>query len=531
MNMKLIFKIFVIGLFALGCQEEHKNVTSNTVKIGIVEKRPNVLIIYPDQLRRYSAGFWSDDKYKAYVQGEPDPVLTPNIDALASNGIVFTNAVSNFPLCSPARGMFLSGMYPEQNGIWNNCRNDRKESLRDDIPTLTDLFYQAEYNTAYFGKCHWLKNEPLFDENGTFMGTTESPGGHFMNRYDTYIPPGKSRHSIEYFYQSIKDVHFDPLVYSNDPKSIEGKKDGVLHQPKLFSVKNEAEKIISYLENKNEVRNTDKPFFMMWSINPPHNPWDDANTDMETLRKYYDKDNYPQDSMLVVRDNADLKTANYVRHYFANVTSVDNYIGKVLQVLKDIGEYDNTLVILSADHGEMMGSHARTGKNTFETESLGIPFIVHWPKSLKGDSVQDVLFSVTDVLPTVMGVTGLGDQVPTSIQGKDFSKLLLGTDTIAVEKPEGVLLMLGNSRGILTNRYTLCLKQNKKPWDKQKASEIEVAYLYDNQEDPYQFTKLKLSERPKIAENLLSLLGSKLKEANDPWYQLKLYPDLIVYPD
>lgn len=169
-----IDKLFLILLFVLiGCKD--KNVIGDVVKDG--EKQPHVLILYPDQLRRYSAGFWSEENYKNHVLGAPDPVVNPNMDKLAKDGVVFTQAVSNFPLCSPARGMLLSGMYPEQNGIWNNCRKDREESLRDDIPTITDLFFRVGYNTSYFGKCHWLKNEPLFTKNSTYVGTTEAPGG------------------------------------------------------------------------------------------------------------------------------------------------------------------------------------------------------------------------------------------------------------------------------------------------------------------------------------------------------------------
>ncbi|WP_281989564.1 sulfatase family protein [Aquimarina aggregata] len=520
-----IFLITGIMLFNLSCNSKEEN----KAEVSKTDKLPNVLIIYPDQLRRYSAGFWSEDKYSKQVIGKPDPVLTPNMDKLAKNGVVFTQAVSNFPLCSPARGMILTGMYPEQNGIWNNCRNDRDDSLKDDVPAITDVFYEAGYNTAYFGKCHWLKNEPLFDEKGTYKGITEKPGGHHMNRYDTYIPPGKSRHSIEYFYQSIRDIHYEPLVYSNDPNAIMGKKDGELHQPKIFSPKNESEKIISYLKNVNEVRNPEKPFFMMWSINPPHNPWNDENTDMEVLRKHYNNTIHPADSLLAVRDNVDLEVASYVRHYFANVTSVDYYVGEVLETLKKMGELENTIVVVSSDHGEMMGSHGRKGKNAFETESLGVPFIVHWPKSLKGGQINDVLFSVPDVMPTLLAVAGLEENIPAGVQGKNFSSLLKNSDSKTVQKPEGVLLMLGNSRGVLTDRYTLCLRENKKPWDAKKSESLETGYIYDSKEDPYQLNKISLSDKPEIAEKLLNILAKELKRTNDPWYQEKKYDSIIPY--
>ena len=82
------------------------------------EKRPNVMIIFPDQFRQYSLGFWSQSENHKFIQGNPDPVVTPALDKLASQSIVFSRAVSNFPLCSPYRGMLLSGMYPDKNGLW-----------------------------------------------------------------------------------------------------------------------------------------------------------------------------------------------------------------------------------------------------------------------------------------------------------------------------------------------------------------------------------------------------------------------------
>ncbi|UXX81295.1 sulfatase [Reichenbachiella carrageenanivorans] len=497
---------------------------------GEKKKKPNVLIIFPDQLRRYSAGFWSEEPYRDQVIGKPDPVVTPNIDKLAKNGVVFTQAVSNFPLCSPYRGMMLSGRYPEQNGIWNNCRQDRNESLRDDIPTITDLFYDAGYNTSYFGKCHWLKNDPLFDENGNYKGTTEAPGGHYANQYDTYIPNGPSRHSIEYFYQSVKDEHYNPMVYASDPAAVGGKSDGELYLPKTFSAKNEADLIVDYLKNQNKQRDNDKPFCMIWSLNPPHNPWTDESTDMEALHEHYDTDKFPKvDQSLVVRENADLEVANYARHYFANVTSVDTYIGQVLDQLSAMGELDNTIVIFSSDHGEMLGSHGKEGKNTVELEAMAIPFIVHYPDRLKGESITDLLISVPDVLPTTMGLAGLNKQIPKGIEGYDFSDYLENPAKSKVKKPEAVLVMLGNARGVLSDRYTLCLRENKKAWAKKQGTDLAESFMYDNVEDPYQLNKIPLDQKPTESKALLKILAEELKRTNDPWYQKKKYSEVIPY--
>jgi arylsulfatase A-like enzyme len=523
MDKRKIIAIIIILVFqSFSCNSFQNNKDQ--------EEKPNVLIIYPDQLRRYSANFWSESPYVDYCVGKPDPVLTPNIDKIAKNGVVFTNAISNFPLCSPARGMLLSGMYPEQNGIWNNCKKERNESLKDDIPAITDLFFNAGYNTAYFGKAHWLKNEPLFDENGNYVGSTQSPGGYYLNEYDTYIPPGKSRHNIEYFYQSVKDAHFNPLVFSNDPRTINGKKDGELHRPKTFTPKNESEKIIQYLRNDNAQRDSNKPFFVIWSINPPHNPWNEKNTDMEMFHKYYDETKIPEINSLVKRENADLEMADYARYYFANVTSVDKYIGLVLEELKKMGVLDNTIVILSSDHGEMLASHGKDGKNTFETESIAVPFIVHWPKGLKGGKIMDVLFSVPDVLPTTLALARLEQSIPENVQGINFSRKLFGSENDIFKEPEGALILLNKARGIQSKRFTLCLREKKSSRNIGKDVELQEIYLYDNQKDPYQLQKIPINELPEVANNLLNILGRELKRTNDPWYKKRKYDDVIVYP-
>lgn len=522
---KIIYICALIGLVNIACKSDKKE---TPLVVEAIEQKPNILIVFPDQLRRYSASFWSESPYKELAQGKGDPVITPNIDKLAKNGVVFTNAISNFPLCSPYRGMMLSGMYPEQNGIWNNCKKGRDHSLKDDIEIIPDLFYKAGYNTSYFGKCHWLKTEPLFDANGNYEGTTEAPGGNYVNTYDTYIPPGKKRHHIEYFYQALKDEHFNPRVYSNRPETIEGKKDGELHLPKMFSAKNEANQIITYLKNENGQRDSSKPFCMIWSMNPPHNPWDDENTDMESLKTYYDTDKFPEiDSKLVVRENADLEVAKYARHYYANVTSADKYIGLVLEELQKLNLLDNTIVLFSSDHGEMLGSHGNTGKNAFELESLAIPFIVHWPKGLKS-GVNDVLFGAPDVLPTALGLAGLSRFIPSSVEGENYASLIKNSNS-KDKKPEAILTMLGNSRGVLTNKYTLCLKENKKPWDTQNGKNVEAAYFYDNVKDPYQLHKINIDDAPEISEILLEHLAELLEKTNDPWFQERKYKEIIPY--
>ena len=470
---------------------------------------PNIMIIFPDQYRQYSLGFWSQPGNEKYLQGAPDPVSTPALDRLANQGIVFSRSVSNYPLCSPYRGMLLSGMYPDRNGLTTNARSDRDVKLRSDAVCITDVFARAGYNVSYFGKCHWQKTEPLFDEHGNYVGTTDPPGGNYVNRYDTYVPPGPDRHSIDYFFQALKDEHFNPRIYSSDPKAIEGKKDGELYLPKRFSSELESEKIIEYLSNSHGQRDPDKPFLMIWSLNPPHNPWTEKSTYMEFFPQYTENGEVMLDELLT-HANADSAVGHYAPYYFANVSAVDHFIGKVLDHLDELGLIDNTIIVFSADHGEMLGSHGKQGKNVPEIEAYSIPFVIKWSDRLK-HRVEDLILSVPDVMPTLLGLAGFPEKIPQEVQGKDFSATLLEPSNKNFERPKSALFINPNSRGVYTGKYMFVVQE--------KDGKLENAFCYDNENDPYQLNRIGAEEMDEnIVKELKNELFALLSETEDRWY-------------
>ncbi len=486
-------------------------------------RRPNVLFIFPDQLRRYSAGYWTRDPWSRHVTGQPDPVITPNIDRLAEDGLVFTQAVANHPLCSPYRGMLLTGAYPARNGITNNCRTGREDSLNTDITNLPEAFRDAGYTTAYFGKCHWIKPEPHFDSDNNYVGTTDPPGGHLPNRFDTYVPPGPDRIGIEYFYHLLRDDHFDPITYSNDPRLVDGKADGEAHEPREYNVKLEAEALIDYLGNTRGQRDPEKPFFAIWSLNPPHNPWVDEHTDMDMYRRYYDTDSFPDRSDLLVRDNVDPEAAGHARHYFAAVSSVDHYVGKVVETLKALGELDNTLLVFTSDHGEMLGSHGLVSKNVPYLESAGVPFIVHWPDKIKPRVEDDLMLGAPDIMPTLMGLAGLGKQIPESVQGTNYEHRFRDPTAFLPLESGSALYLHIHARGLLSKRHTLVL------WEDPSSGSLVETYIFDNLNDPYQMNKLPLDRDPGTTAVLLRTLADKLRQSDDPWYRERRHSNLIPY--
>lgn len=475
-----------------------------------VHSPPNVLYIFPDQFRQYSLGFWSQGDNARHIQGNPDPVITPTLDRLANEGIVLSRAVSNFPLCSPYRAMLLSGMYPDQNGVTNNCRTGRDVQLKTDAQCLTDVFAQAGYETAYVGKCHWLKTEPLFDEEGNYVGTSEAPGGHFTNLYDTYIPPGPDRHSIGYFFQLLNDRHFDPKCYASDPFLVNGQAEGEVYRPKRFSAELEAAAITDYLANTRGQRDPNKPFCLIWSLNPPHNPWTKKSTYMAFYDAYTDSGRVDYKKLLT-RENADSAAGHYAPYYFANVSAVDYFIGQVMQELEDQGLAQNTIVVFSSDHGEMLGSHGLTGKNIPEIEAFSIPFFIKWPEKLS-HRVADLILSVPDIMPTLLGLAGLSDNIPQAVQGVDYSERLITPEAASVPKPASALFINGSARGVYTGKYMLVVNE--------QDGKYKDAFCYDNEQDPYQLHRIPFEQLDaQTGRQLKRELKALLKKTNDKWYQ------------
>ena len=172
---------------------------------------PNVIYIFPDQMRNHAMGFWKEAGFRDAVNFEGDPVHTPNLDRFAKESVVLTSAMSNCPLSSPHRGILLTGMYPEHSGVPLNCNANRPiSSLREDATCISDVFSQAGYNCAYIGKLHVdcpTPNDP------------ERPGKYVEDRvpaWDAYTP-AERRHGFDYWYSyGTYDVHKHPHYWDTE---------------------------------------------------------------------------------------------------------------------------------------------------------------------------------------------------------------------------------------------------------------------------------------------------------------------------
>lgn len=510
--MRRLYIVFIILIGMLfGCKQPKVQIKEQ------VQSQPNLLVIFTDEHRRQAMEFWNQPEYKDAINGISDLVITPNLNKFASEGVVFTQGMSTHPVCSPHRAMLMSGRFATENGVWKNCHENSETDLKEELACYTDVLYEEGYNTAHFGKVHWIKPTKVFDKNFNYVGTTGEPGGYLPNKYDIYIPPGPDRHSNEYWYQVLKDDHFSQYVYSNDPEVIEGKRDGDMYNTNEFSSKHEARTIIDYLKNNRKQRDTNKPFCITWSLNPPHPPYDSINDCEEESLNIYK--NMTHDELFNRPNKTDKASDLNAQVYFSNVTSTDKYIGEVLNALDSLGLGDNTLVVFTADHGEMLGSHGRMQKNCEYEEAFGVPLIMRYRDGLE-HNIDDLLIGTTDLYPTFFGLMGLKSSIPKDVSGVDYSDIIKNPNVKTVNRPISTpfISIEGNKKGVRTNKYTFTVNGNG------------MITLFDNLNDPYQRTNLSFSSLTAEDQKMLSQqLGYWLKVSQDPWVSDKKISDVIDY--
>ncbi len=472
-------------------------------------EKPNIIYVFPDQMRNHAMQIWNEEGFKEHVNFQADPVITPNLSRFARESVVLTAAHSNCPLSSPHRGMMLTGMFPDGSGVPLNCNSSRPiSSLRDEAITISDVLSNNGYDCAYFGKLHLnfpTKNNP--QNPGTYVEDVETV-------WDAYTPPEK-RHGFRYWYSyGTFNVHKEPHYWDTE---------GNRHEIREWSPKHEADKAIAFLTTE---RDKSKPFYMVVSMNPPHSPYFSLDDVMEEDYNLYKDKSLDE---LLVRPNINPALAKKqlsAPYYFASVTGVDREFGRILQAVKDLGLEENTIVVFTSDHGETMASHVEDPKNSPYAESMNVPFMVRYPSKLK-PRVSDVLLGTPDIMPTLLSLAGLKKEIPSSVQGQSLVPYLRGKGC-KLKSPKGILYirnvdgekdengLVQNyfpiARGIKTADHTLAITINRQ-------KEVKEILLFDDQKDPYQMNALDINKHQKLFKKLCKQLDKLLKQADDPWWR------------
>ncbi len=377
--------------------------------------QPNVIIIMTDQLRAFEVGCY----------GNP-AVKTPNIDELSRNGIRFETAITNNPVCTPARSSLLTGQYGRTcTGELGNISDDppcqQRRRLVD--PTIAESFRAGGYETALIGKWH-------IDPSPMITGFDYSLYPLTIHRYaqQTYIENDKDWITVD--------------SYSPD-----------------FEI----DQACKYIGKKH-----DKPFFLFYNIPVPHNPigaaempekyasmfnpadmplrdnvWkegkiahDETWFKVMTIWDYFwriwgpcwnaaPQCNYPGGIGELPEDTLPdgFNLQNLTALYYGAVAWVDDMLGKLLEAVESNGLADNTILVFLSDHGDNIGSHHLFNKDCLFEESIRIPLIIQYLGQIAPHVNNEQIAQIIDVAPTILSMCGL--EVPDSMQGRDLSGLIL----------------------------------------------------------------------------------------------------------
>jgi len=428
------------------------------------QTKPNLVFVLTDQWRAQATGY----------AGDPNAV-TPNLNALTKESVNFTNAVSGCPVCTPYRASLMTGQYWLTHGLFLNdlCLGDKAVSI-------AQVYGKAGYDTAYIGKWH-------LDGHGR----------------SAYIPPER-RQGFDYWKVLECTHNYNKSAYYAGNDATKRYWDG-------YDAIAQTEDAQKYIKTHAE---SDKPFALFVSLGPPHNPY------LTAPQRY--RDMFPSDQ-IKLRPNVKgsvAKIRQELAGYYAHIAALDDCLGRLLRTLHGTGIAENTLLVFTSDHGDMLGSQGQQRKQRPWDESIKVPFLLRYPQLL-GTSAKtiDMPINTPDIMPTLLGLCGI--RIPGSVEGSDFSGVIKNGERhhneaalIACFSPfaEYKLNRGREFRGIRTRRHTY-VRDLQGPW-----------LLYDNKADPYQTSNLvNEDDYAAVQKQLDSILTRKLKQTNDAFLPGQAY--------
>lgn len=434
------------------------------------DRKPNILFLFPDQQRADWLGF----------NRELD-IATPVLENLARRGVRFTNAVTPSPLCAPARACLASGLSYDRCGVPDNSvdypldQPTYYQALRDkgyrvagvgkfDLhkdttdPANLDWYLDGSRLLADWGFTDGIDNEGKMDGSSSYR-TTGGPKGPYLKFLadrgfaDAYVEEHARQREVLGAYTTAlpDDAYCDNWLTENGKKILEG-----------FPAGN--------------------PWHLVVNFTGPHNPMDVT----EGMRETVAERQYPEPIGNTKHDKIDLLRNR--QNYAAMIENIDRLCGELIEIVENRGELDNTIIIYSADHGEMLGDFDRFGKNTWRYGSAHVPLIIAGPGIGKG-VVTDALTDLTDITATILDYT---ESTPLpNMTGCSLRDLLEGRSD---SHREVVRSGLGEWEMIYDGRY------------KRVDGDGESPLLFDRADDPHEQRNIA-SDHPDIAARLRSLGG------------------------
>ena len=462
-------------------------------------RKPNLLYVFADQWRTQSIGIHDES------------VKTPRMDEFAHDAVDIKECVSTHPLCSPYRACLFTGQYPTEHGVYGNCMTGYPIALSEE-KNMLDIFADDGYRTGYIGK--WHLDEPDLNHS-------DAPVSGARN-WDAFTPPGPKRHGIEYWHAYNADNdHLHPHYWEDTPEKI---------NVDQWSPEYETNLALDFI-----TRCGDDPFALFLSWNPPHSPYSKVPKELLDL--------YPEDSIELRGNYEGEGVVNHTgepdcfssdemmlntREYLAAISGLDREFGRLIDYLKERNLYDDTLIILTSDHGDMMGSHRLIGKHVWYDESIGVPFLMRYGDRF-GRGCRSMQFSTLNIMPTVLSAMNL--PVPSKYRDNDryaeikedripendasYIYCQVSRDVfIEAWKEVGISPLESGWRCVKTGEWKLVVFRGYLPSDKPEI------LLYDRTNDPLEMSPIVLSDglgENKIAQDLCTMLLENL-DKHDPGF-------------
>ena len=470
-NLPLQYALSILfGLLTLtSCQDDQK--LEN-------KARPNVLVILTDQHTNDALSYL----------GNPH-LNTPVMDQLAAEGTFFTASYCTSPVCGPARSSLITGRMPHETGVvWNSTH------IRSDVPTIGHIFKESGYQTAWVGKWHLPESYPAKSEMDSVAGFTVIPFQSLKPEWDlgedTDGPIADA--AVNYITNYKEDEPFLLAVSLHNPHDI----CHVPRRPDEYAKAHELEGLPP-LPNNFEI--------------DPNEP--------QFLQEKRLMDHYG-DELLLTKDYTPEDWQAYLYHYYRFTEMVDKEIGKILQALKDKGLDENTIVVLTSEHGDGGAAHKWAAKLSLYEEAATVPFIIRYKGHVPSENIdRNQLVSGIDLAPTIVDYAGISTSA--TFTGKSLKPVLENPgerlrEYLVVQLADDKLDSSRQARLIRNDRYKYNL-YNQGARNEQ---------LFDLWKDPGEHYNLAyISDYQSIKSELHTALDEWIAATGDDFYEWKPLPN------
>lgn len=435
--------------------------------------KPDVLVILTDQ--------WSP----RYLSWDNAQVKTPNLDRIAGEGMIFDSCYTTSPVCMPARVSLITGLYPHNAGhsLWGNAAG--YVAAPEAAPMFRDI-KGAGYTTAQIGKLHWTAGPAWREQFDTVEAYYAALG---VDHVSDIAGPADSPKDRSLYAQHLRKLGLLETVAADLEKR---------YVQWEFEPRASLVKVEDYHDSFTtglavdfiKAQPAEKPLCLVVSLHSPHPPLD-APGEYATM---YDPEkltlpgNVPEKYLREGHALDHAETKLLLANYLGKISLADQCMGRLVEAMKARGTWDNTLVLFTADHGEMMGSHGALTKGRFYEESVRVPLVVRWPGHVKQGRTKAPV-QMMDVYPTIVEAVG-GELSP----GR-FAKSVL---PVATGEKESIRPVAISEIGSGAPLRIMARDKRYKYWAEETAE-----FLFDLEADPLEMNNLAASPQHKDALNMM----------------------------